>query len=122
MEVFRLRWEDVDMPGRKIRFGTRKTGHGGMEYAWVPMTAQLHDVLDLHRSRSRSEYVFTDPASGNPYRARGHAMETLCKRAGVKSFGFHAIRHLSATIMAYGGLDIPSDRWSPLFGQELAVS
>ena len=48
-EVFRLQWDDVDFAGRKIRFGTRKTGHGGMEYAWVPMTSELHTVLAAHK-------------------------------------------------------------------------
>jgi integrase len=27
-------------------------------------------------------------------------MKSLCKRAGVKHFGFHAIRHLTASILA----------------------
>jgi len=35
-------------------------------------------------------------------------MPTLCRLAGVKHFGFHAIRRLAATILAYEGLDIPS--------------
>jgi integrase len=107
-EVFRLRWEDVDLLGRKVRFGTRKTRHGGMEYAWVSMTTRLRDALDLHRSHSQSEHVFTQPVTGEPYTTRQHFMEKLCEKAGVKAFGFHAIRHLSATIMAYKGLEIPN--------------
>lgn len=107
-EVFRLKWEDVDLQGRKIRLGTRKTAHGGMEYAWVSMTNGLYAALVNHKMRSRSEFVFTDPVTGTPYTARQHYMERLCKRAGVKPFGFHAIRHLTATILAYEGLDIPS--------------
>ena len=35
-------------------------------------------------------------------------MKNLCDRAGVKHFGFHAIRHLSASILAKKGIDIPS--------------
>ena len=31
----------------------------------------------------------------------------LCARAKVRHFGFHAIRHLTATILAYEGLSIP---------------
>ncbi len=107
-EVFRLQWDDVDFAGRKIRLGTRKTGHGGMEYAWLPMTTELHSTLATHRLRSRSGHVFTDPATGEPFAARQHYMARLCKRAKVKPFGFHAIRHLSATILAYEGLDIPT--------------
>ena len=110
MEVFRLQWSDVDMSSRKIRFGTRKSGHGGMEYAWVPMTVELHNTLARHRMMNGNPvYVFTDPETGEPYRARQHFMENLCKRAKVKPFGFHAIRHLSATILAHDPeMDIPS--------------
>jgi hypothetical protein len=39
-----------------------------------------------------------DSSLGLPYRARLHFMDTLCRRAGVKPFGFHAIRHKSAAI------------------------
>jgi integrase len=35
-------------------------------------------------------------------------MSRLCRKAGVKEFGFHAIRHLTATILAHEGLDIPT--------------
>jgi integrase len=34
-------------------------------------------------------------------------MKRLCKRAKVRLFGFHAIRHLTATILAYEGLSLP---------------
>ena len=107
-EVFRMQWDDIDFHGNKIRFGTRKTAHGGMEYAWVPMTTELHNALAMQRMESRSAYVFTDPSTGNPYRSRQHFMKRLCRRAKVKPFGFHAIRHLSATILAYEGLEIPT--------------
>lgn len=107
-EVFRLRWDDIDLTERKIRFGTRKTGHGGMEYAWVPMTTELRESLIQHKLRSRSVFVFPEPLTGEPYVKRWCFMGVLCRKAGVRHFGFHAIRHLSATILAYGGLDIPS--------------
>jgi integrase len=107
-EVFRLTWEDVDFGRKQIRFGTRKTGHGGMEYALVSMTSALHTALSKHQKASRSEYVFTDPDTGYPFKGRENYMQYLCKRAGVKAFGFHGIRHLSATILAHEGLDIPS--------------
>jgi integrase len=107
-EVFRLTWEDVDLERRQIRFGTRKTGHGGMEYAFVPMTSRLHAALAQHQKTSTSRYVFTDPDTGYPFKERENFMRILCSRANVKPFGFHGIRHLSATILAHEGLDIPS--------------
>lgn len=106
-EVFRLQWSDVDFTGRKIRLGTRKTAHGGMEYAWVPMTSELREVLGTHKIVSTSKYVFTSQKTGLPYTARQHMMEQLCNKAKVPVFGFHAIRHLSATILANEGMPIP---------------
>jgi integrase len=35
-EVFRLTWEDVDFGRKQIRFGTRKTGHGGWSMPLFP--------------------------------------------------------------------------------------
>lgn len=106
-EAFRLQWSDVDRANRKIRLGTRKTSHGGMEYAWVPMTSELREVLGAHKLVSKSKYVFTSQKTGLPYTARQHMMEQLCNKAKVSVFGFHAIRHLSATILANEGLPIP---------------
>lgn len=53
-----------------------------------------------------SNHVFTCPVPpyiGQPYKTAAHVMERLCQRAGVKRFGFHAIRHLAATILAQEG-------------------
>jgi len=36
---------------------------------------------------------------GKPFLHRQHLMETLCRRAKVKPFGFHGIRHLTASIL-----------------------
>ena len=35
-------------------------------------------------------------------------MKRLCKRAKVPAFGFHAIRHLSASILARAGVPLPT--------------
>jgi integrase len=108
-EIFRLKWEDVDFSNRAILLGTKKTGHGGMEYALVPMTDELHAVLSEYRMRRRySETVFTNPKTGAEYRQRPAVMRELCRKAEVRHFGFHSIRHLAATLLAHEGLDIPT--------------
>lgn len=107
-EIFRLTWEDVDLEGRKIRLGTRKTASHGLRYDWLPLTDVLYDALSAAKGLKQSGYVFTDSRTGEPFVTRKRLMKSLCDKAGVKPFGFHAIRHLSATILAYAGLDIPT--------------
>ena len=41
-----------------------------------------------------------------PYVARGDLMKRLCEKAKVKEFGFHAIRHLTASILYHNGCDV----------------
>lgn len=107
-ELFRLSWPDVDFKTKTIRLGTRKTATGGMEYATLPMTSKLVSSLSALRARGpRSMFVFCQE-DGEPYSYRIHYMERLCKRAGVPKFGFHAIRHLSASILAREKVDIPT--------------
>src|SRR5208283_5064397 len=43
---------------------------------------------------------------GQPFSARIHWLGTLCERAAVEPFGFHAIRHLSASILDDAGYPI----------------
>ena len=107
-ETFRLVWSDVDFERQQVRLGTRKTATGGMEYAWVPMTADLAAALARHREGSPGLIVFVSKRDGRPLVHRNKFMRRACVAAGVRPFGFHAIRHLTATILARSGLDLPS--------------
>ena len=104
-ELFRLRWEDVDFAGRRVRLATRKRRDGVLEYDWLPLTDELWQALSWLHEQVGGEWVFVDPVTGAPYIYRLHLMRRLCRRAGVKPFGFHAIRHLTASILAKA--DVP---------------
>jgi len=113
-ELFRLTWEDVDFLNRQVRLGTRKNQDGTLEYEWLPMVSELKKAL-LWWWESRpvkdTAYVFicTDRYNfcrqyyGQPFRKRQKLMKRLCKKAGVKHFGLHAIRHLSASTLYQAG-------------------
>ena len=104
MEVFNLRWEDVDFQNRRVRLWTSKRLGGTKEYDWVAMTNELSRALFKHRQKVRGEWAFPNPQTGEPYVARQHWMKELCGIAGVKKFGVHAIRHLSASILDASGI------------------
>lgn len=99
-ELFALRWDDVDFADQKVRLYTRKRRDGSLEFDWLPLTDDLYNALLAHRQFAKAEWVFPDPATGKPYLIRIHWMRRLCERAGVKRFGLHAIRHLTASILA----------------------
>ena len=108
-EIFRLTWtEDINFEKRQIRLGTRKTRDSSMRYDWLPMSDALHESLSWwwnHRPVKNALYVFvnSDKRSvhyGKPFAYRQKFMKKLCERAGVKPFGFHALRRYVASILA----------------------
>lgn len=112
-EVFHLKWSDVDFSGNWIRLWTRKREGGNEECDSLPMTPELRSSLlkwreeRLAQSTTDNDHVFLclDKFSfcgeyyGKPFKHRQHFMKKLCNRAKVKPFGFHAIRHLTASIL-----------------------
>ena len=115
-ELLTLKWSDVDLGGRRIRLWTRKR-KGGLEQDWIPMTDELHDALGWwseHRTFPEHDHVFVCEDQynlardfyGQAFSARVHWLGTLCERAKVEPFGFHAIRHLSASILDDAGYPI----------------
>jgi len=106
-EVYRLKWEDVDLDSRQIALKTRKSKDGSLRKDWIPLTDELAQALKLHEENAQSEYVFTQPNNqnvGRPYKDNRGFPQRLCKKAGVKKFGCHGIRGLSATILAQNGV------------------
>lgn len=99
-ELFHLRWDDVDFGESRIRLFTRKRRDGSLEYDWLPLTDDLYNALLELKQISNCEWVFPDPKTGHPYHARFQWIRKLCSMAEVKTFGLHAIRHLTASILA----------------------
>ncbi len=100
-EIFRLRWDDVNFQERTIRLWTRKVRDGSWRADVLPMSQALYDVLKgLWEKRTHPDWVFIDPKTGTRYIQRNRLMKYICRRAGVKYFGFHAIRHFGASLLA----------------------
>ena len=107
-EVFRLVWADVDFPKKRIRLSTRKRQDGTLEHDWLPMTDELTKALAWWKQQNMfpgQANVFGQVVSmsanafGEPFRDRSQFMKGLCQKAGVQPFGFHAIRHLTASTL-----------------------
>lgn len=115
-EAFRLKWDDVDFDKKRVRLWTRKQENGSYEFEWLPMTQELQRWLRwwMRACPMKSDNVvicldnkpFCAEYYGGPFKERRHFMNKICTRAGVKHFGFHAIRHLSASALYHLGCPV----------------
>ena len=121
-EIFRLTWDDIDFNANQVRLWTRKRHGGDLEFDWLPMTKMLKEALLWWQETmpiKDAEHVFMclekknfcQESYGKPFKHRQHFMGNLCERAKVKPFGFHSIRHLTASTLyklGYAIADIQS--------------
>jgi integrase len=49
------------------------------------------------------EYIYCYKATGKPYRYRSKLMGSLCRKAKVRKFTFHNLRHYGASKLAEAG-------------------
>jgi integrase len=100
-EILRLKWEDVNLSEASIRLWTRKRKDGSWAFDMLPLNPTALKILHyLWEKREHPEWVFPNPRSGDRYYHRPKLMRSLCRKAGVRHFGFHAIRHFAASYLA----------------------
>lgn len=118
-EVFRLK-ANTDLvfspPEPRIRYLTRKTKDGSWKERFIPMIDDLYDAMLSHVQNLKSEFVFTDPATGLPFKNRQHWLRRQCVRVGVRPFDWHSIRHLTSRILARKG--VPTKIIQEILGHE----
>jgi integrase len=106
-EILRLTWEDINFERKTIRLFTRKRKGGGLQFDQLPINEDLYKILNRRwiKRYKNSPYVFSHPEHEEPikYGEKRYIMSKLCKKAKVKHFGFHAIRHHVASILLDSG-------------------
>lgn len=107
-EINRLTWDDVDLNSRFVVLYTRKKKGGHLTPRKIPMTETLYYILS-RRYEERDQtlpWVFWHKQKLQPFQNRNRLMARLCAKAGVRSFGFHALRHTGASIMDMSNVPI----------------
>ena len=86
-ELFRLKWQDVDFFGKRIRLSSRKNRVGEWKSQWPNVKDGLIAGLLQLRKKSLTDIVFPSK-TGLQYITRIKWLEELCKRAGVENLAF----------------------------------
>ncbi len=115
-EINRLTWDEVDLRTRSVVLYTRKKKGGHLTPRKVPMTLKLYTILSRkHQERDRKKpWVFwhrywsrkDNGWKEGPFDDRKKFMKTLCSKAGVKYFRFHALRHAGASLLENSNVPI----------------
>jgi len=117
-EINRLKWDDVDLKNRNIILYTRKKRGGHLTPRKIPMSERIFQIMEaryLKRDETKP-WVFwhsywsqkTKTRVSGPYKERKKIMRTLCHKAGVRYFRFHALRHFGASILDTANIPIGS--------------
>jgi len=97
-EITHQRREDIDMSRRLILVTKSKTIGGQLRE--IPMTGRVYDLLA--GKKEREGYTFT--YNGRPIRILKTAWKSTLRRAGLRHFRFHDLRHTFNTRLMEAGV------------------
>jgi integrase len=105
-ELRSLTWDDVDVRRRMITVRADYAKNG--EARSVPMNQLLTDTLkSVKLANYQGERVFCN-REGTPYRSFRSAFERAVRKAEIKDFTFHDLRHTFASRLVMAGVDLPT--------------
>jgi len=100
-ELLRLKWADVDLKNRKITVINSKNNESRV----IPINQTLFKELSALSKESKGEYVFSD-RNGHPFGDIKKGFSAALKRAGIKDFRFHDLRHTFGSHLVMQGVDL----------------
>jgi site-specific recombinase XerD len=103
-EQFALNWNNVDFNTGIITITQTKSG----EARRVPMNGLVAATLRKLPSRMRNEYVFTSKVGTplNPQNFINRVFGPALRKAGIKDFRWHDLRHTFASRLVMDGVDL----------------
>ncbi len=103
-EILNLKWDMIDLKNDLILLDKTKN----CERREIPINKALKQVLlQLHAQRRLdTDYVFVNPDTGKNYTYIKRSFATACRKAGIKDFHFHDLRHTYASQLVMNGVDL----------------
>lgn len=104
-EILKLKWEHVNLKIRVIAINHTKNQEGKQ----IPIDRVLYDTFNGLPSKLQAEYVFMN-RKGRPYQDIKKGFHATVKRAGIRNFRFHDLRHTFASHLVMNGADLATVR------------
>ena len=101
-EILSLKWDNVDLQHGFILLDITKNG----ERREIPINNTLSEIFRGITRRLDVQYVFFDSKTGKPYMDVKRSFNTACRKAKIKDFHFHDLRHTFASQLVMAGVDI----------------
>jgi integrase len=89
-EIFRLKWEHVNLRQEYLEILDQKNG----EYSTIPLDKRALEVLRSIARRFDSPYVFTGKVKGQPYWDLKRQFEEAVKAAKLEGVTFHTLSYV----------------------------
>ena len=99
-EVLNLTWHDVNFDERTIMVRNSKNNESRI----IPMNATVYKELKTLYMKASSSCVFSE--NGKSYRSVREGFNNAVKRARIKDFRFHDLRHCFASYLAMSGCNL----------------
>jgi len=100
-EQLSLKWKDIDFNNEIISVYLTKSGKKRV----LPMNDDLKSILNSIPKNPESPFIFCDKNGKSNIFVRG-AFQRAKKKAGIKDFHWHDIRHTTASHLAMSGVDL----------------
>jgi integrase len=102
-EILHLEWvKNIDLRNGFISLDDTKNG----EHRKIPINNAVREALRTIPRNLSIPYVFYAPSTGKPYVDIRDAFARACKRAGIRDFHFHDLRHTFASQLVMAGVDL----------------
>ena len=103
-EILNLKWDNVDLKHGLILLEKTKNG----ERREIPINEPLKQLFKqlFTNRRLNTEYVFVNPETGKRYIDLKRSFHSACKKAGIRDFRFHDLRHTFASQLVMNGVDL----------------
>jgi len=103
-EILSLKWSNIDLENGYIYVEDSKSG----ESRTIPMNRMLLEMFRrMFKERKKDvDFVFVNPKTGDRYRNIKTAFNSALKKAQIKNFHFHDLRHTFASHLVMAGVDL----------------